>query len=72
MSVVGAVMTGPGLRYRVNEADFVKESKVMLDFIEKLKRGEQVMQAAAAPPQQTGFGGPAPRVRSLLSYVYST
>ena len=50
------------------ETDFVKESKVLLDYIEKLKRGEQVMQApGAAPPQQTGYGAPAaPRVRLLL------
>ncbi len=46
----------------------MKESKVLLDYIEKLKRGEQVMQAGgAAPPQQTGYGAPAaPRVRLLL------
>jgi len=49
------------------ETDSVKESKVMLDHIEKLKRGEQVLQAGAAPPQQTGYGAPAaPRVRLLL------
>ena len=49
------------------ETDFVKESKVLLDYIEKLKRGEQVMQAAGgAPPQQTGYGAPAaPQVRLL-------
>lgn len=42
----------------------------MLDFIEKLKRGEQVMQAAAAAPQQTGYGAPAaPRVHLLPSIV---
>ncbi len=54
------------------ETDFVKESKVLLDYIEKLKRGEQVMQApGAAPPQQTGYGAPAaPRVRLLLHLCY--
>ena len=41
------------------ETDFVKESKVMLDFIEKLKRGEQIMQATSAGPQTSGY---APRV----------
>ena len=40
------------------ESDFVKESKVMLDFIEKLKRGEQVMQPVAAAPQQSSYGPP--------------
>ena len=45
----------------------MKESKVLLDYIEKLKRGEQVMQAGGgAPPQQTGYGAPAaPQVRLL-------
>lgn len=37
----------------------MKESKVMLDFIEKLKRGEPIMQAAAAGPQTSGYGAPA-------------
>ena len=44
------------------EIDFVKESKVLLDFIEKLKRGEPIMQAATAAPQQTGYAAAAPRV----------
>ena len=46
------------------ETDFVKESKVMLDFIEKLKRGEPIMQATTAAPQTSGYGAPAaaPRV----------
>ena len=50
--------------FRVLETDFVKESKVMLDFIEKLKRGEPIMQATTAAPQTTGYGAPAaaPRV----------
>ena len=53
------------------ETDFVKESKVLLDYIEKLKRGEQVMQApGAALPQQTGYGAPAaPRVRATVATV---
>ncbi len=50
----------------------MKESKVLLDYIEKLKRGEQVMQApGAAPPQQTGYGAPAaPQVRLLMQLCY--
>ena len=47
----------------MSEVDFVKESKVLLDFIEKMKRGEEIMQAAPAG-QQPAFGAPAaaPRV----------
>lgn len=53
---------------RVMETDWVKESKVMLDFIEKLKRGEPIMQATSAAPQQTGYGAPAPAPRAGTSY----
>lgn len=45
------------------ETDWVKESKVMLDFIEKLKRGEPIMQATSSAPQQTGYGASAPASR---------
>lgn len=36
----------------------------MLDFIEKLKRGEAIMQASTAGPQTSGYAAPAaaPRV----------
>ncbi|KAL3155866.1 hypothetical protein ABBQ32_012870 [Trebouxia sp. C0010 RCD-2024] len=53
---------------RVMETDWVKESKVMLDFIEKLKRGEPIMQATSSAPQQTGYGASAPASRAGTSY----
>lgn len=53
---------------RVMETDWVKESKVMLDFIDKLKRGEPIMQATSAAPQQTGYGAPAAAPRAGTSY----
>ena len=46
----------------------MKESKVMLDFMEKLKRGEQVMQPVAAAPQQSGYGPPKV-LQSSLDHV---
>ena len=41
----------------------------MLDFIEKLKRGEPIMQATSAAPQTSGYGAPAaaPRV-SIMNH----
>lgn len=52
--------------HRVSEVDFVKESKVLLDFIEKMKRGEDIMQAAPAGPQPGAYGAStaAPRVKT--------
>ena len=50
------------------ETDFVKESKVMLDFIEKLKRGEPIMQATSAAPQTSGYGAPAAAPRVSIIY----
>lgn len=60
---VAEVQPWPCALLRVMETDWVKESKVMLDFIEKLKRGEPIMQATSAAPQQTGYGAPAPAPR---------
>ena len=53
--------------HRVSETDFAKEGKVLLDYIEKLKRGEPIMQAASAAPQQPGYSAPAaaPKVSAL-------
>ena len=62
------------------ETDFVKESKVMLDFIEKLKRGEPIMQATTATtattatkaaPQTSGYGAPAAAPRVSVTQTLS-
>lgn len=47
----------------MTEVDYVKESKVLLDFIEKMKRGEEIMQAVPAGQQPGAAAAAAPRVR---------
>lgn len=49
---------------RVAEVDFVKESRALVDLIQKMERGEPIYQAGQQ--QQAGYGAAAaaaPRVR---------
>lgn len=46
---------------RVEPLDFVKEGRVMLDWIHKLQAGEQIMQPSASTPAASSYttpGGP--------------
>ena len=42
------------LRGRVEQVDFVKESKLLLDYISKIERGEQVMGPNPVAPSPAG------------------